>query len=395
MSATDHMIDRSDPTDRILASEMLERGDLLTLDAFREELAATEPLLQRAARVGESWLFDVEDEWKDGIGSLGNTDAVRATVSVDGVDGERLTLTKEALLEATSLCGIPKGYASRLPGSLVQAQLNYWFNEGFGDKVYKVLTAGDGADAHAVAVNRESIVPFSNLQLLDSVIAGVTAKYGHEAEMFVDYKRAHSLRNTEARLIIPENTRAMVGTGTDNDNWSIGINMSNSLTGEGPTQLDGYLFRWWCTNGCIDLSASSGKWSRRGGHQDPAEVMEWARASVDSVLGGLESTFDLVQSLVDMPLDGDAHQVLDDIFTQHSVPGPQRTRIIQHMVDTDRMNMYEVMQAITQAANGADVPDGQVRALMEIGGDMPRALAARCGSCRRIMPAGMEHVHAS
>lgn len=384
----DHMIDRGDPTDRILASEMVERGSLLTLDAFREELARTEPLSQQGAPVGDSWTFEVQDEWR--TSDAGDLDRIAAQVTVDG---NSWPMTRESLLEATSLVGIPKGYASRTPGGLLASHLNYWFREGFGEKTYKVLVQGNGDDATAVAVNRESIVPFSNLQLLEAVERGVREKYGNDGELFVDYKRAHSLRNTEARLIIPEQTRTIIGSGTDNDTWSIGLNLANSLTGEGPTELDGYLFRWWCTNGCIDLNASSGKWSRRGGNQNPTEVYEWARASVDGVLGGLEHSLDLVQGLVDMPLEGDAHQVLLDVFEQHRVPGPQRERIIQHMVDTDRLNMYEVMQAITQAANHDGVSVGQMRTLMEIGGDMPRALAARCGSCHRIMPGGNAHEH--
>lgn len=384
---TDTMVDRNAPRDaanRIVASDMVERGDLISLDTFREELATTEPFVAYSAPVGASWDFDVMENWNVGLSDVSETSRIAATVRIPG-ETTLVPLTKEALLEATSLCGLPKGYVSRLPADLVKRQLNHWFKGGFGEKNFKLLTIGENDDTTCVAVNKESIVPFSNLAFLDAVEAGIRGRYG-SSELYVDYKRNHSLRHTEARIIIPEQSRVITGTGVDDDSWSVGINVANSLTGDNPTQLDGYLFRWWCTNGCIDLNATSGRWSRRGGSQNQDDVMAWARVAVDEVLGGLEGSFDAVQNLVGLDAGEDAVQVLRDVFEQHGVPGPQRNAIIEHMANTERLDMYEIMQAITQAANGDGVPVGQVRTLMEIGGDMPRALAARCDSCRRVLP---------
>jgi hypothetical protein len=60
------------------------------------------------------------------------------------------------------------------------------------------------------------------------------------------------------------------------------------------------------------------------------------------------------------------------------------------MVDNDQLNMYAVMNAITQAANRADVPQEQVRTLMEIGGDLPRAIHHRCDGCHRMLPEAVQ-----
>jgi hypothetical protein len=86
------------------------------------------------------------------------------------------------------------------------------------------------------------INPFSNLRLLERALEGIEAHYG-AGEVLVDSKFAHSLRRTDIRLIVPENRRAMHRTGTDDDTWSAGIQLKNSLIGDVQTSIDGYLFR--------------------------------------------------------------------------------------------------------------------------------------------------------
>src|SRR5512139_764885 len=110
------------------------------------------------------------------------------------------------------------------------------------------------------------------------------------------------------------------------------------------TSVEGYLFRWWCTNGAIDELSTSGSWSRRSGGQGE-DVYGWARESVDEVLGGLEHTLDKVQALADIPLVGEVGDVLREIFQEYRVPGALRQSVIEYMANTPNLTMYEVMQA--------------------------------------------------
>jgi hypothetical protein len=373
--------------DKITASTMVEKGKLVPFADFREKVAATEPLSFHGFDAGEAVQFKVQPGWNHELDKKSDTATLDASITI-GPKGSRteLLLTKEALLEATSNVSIPKGYAAKLPAKLLQDQLNYWYQGGVGpNRSYKAMQAGNSEIA--VAVTRGSIQPYSNVRLLEEIEGGIRKQYGN-VDLYVDYKNHHSLRKTYGRIIVPEQARQMVGTGRENDVWSVGVNFTNSLVGELPTQLDGYLFAWWCTNGAIDLHSSSGKWSRRGAAGD--DVYEWAKAAVDDVLGGLEPSLDAVQALVDVPLEGEAMQVLRDIFEQYRVPAPQREEVIKFMVDNDQLNMYAVMNAITQAANRADVPQEQVRTLMEIGGDLPRAIHHRCDGCHRMLPEAVQ-----
>lgn len=355
---------------------------LHSVEDLRATLATTEPMSSVGFPVGDSVKFKINPAWNHGIETKSGSDLVDAFVRVGKGATKEFQLTKDALLEATSVTGLPKGYVARTPANLVEPQLNYWFREGLGAKDFKLLVVNDEA-AHALT--RSTVTPFSNIRLLDEALDTIHARYGDDAEVLVDYKNHHSLRSTAFRLIVPSESRILTDTGTDNDSWSCGVQVKNSLIGESQTSIDGYLFRWWCTNGAIDTSASTGVWSRRSGGQGD-EVFEWARSAVDEVLGGLDHAFDAIQAMTEISLENEVADTLRDIFQTYRVPAPQREAIIKGMVDSDQLNMYAVMQAITAAANGADVDPLHAEALMRVGGELPHVAHDRCGACRRLMP---------
>lgn len=358
------------------------KQSLLTLDTVRERLAATEPLASYGFPVGDNVRFRISEEWSHEAETLQGSDLAPASILV-GPEGGRqeFQLTKDALLEATSIVGLNKKYAERTPNNFIEDQLNYWFRNGLGDKSYKVLSAGDRNTA--VAVTREAINPFSNLRLLDQALDGIEDKYGSR-NVLADYKFHHDLTRTHIRLIVPEYMRVIENTGTDNDTWSVGIQLKNSLIGAEQTEVSGYLFRYWCTNGSIDTFADSGTWSRRGANGRNDEVYEWARSVVDDVLGGLESSLDRVQDMTSISLEGSAASTLKDVFDAYKVPDAQRNAITSTMVDEDNMTMYALMNAVTQAANNSDLDPRHVDQLMYAGGDLIKKAHDRCDSCHRI-----------
>ena len=371
-------------TDIVTTAAMRER--LLSLDTARAALAATEPLATHNFTVGEQVRFTVEPGWLHGIESIAGTAPVPASIHLGRGPGTyEFPLTKDALLEATSICGLGKGYAARCPAELLEPQLNYWFRGGLLDREgairdYQLLVAaGLGA-----AVARASVVPFSNLELLDRALAGIRSRFG-DSEVLVDYKFTHSLRRTHLRLIVPDQRRTITGTGVTGDEWSVGLQLRNSLIGRETTAIDGYLFRWVCTNGAIDTQATSGTWTRRAGGTE-AEVYEWAAAAVDDVLGGLEPALDAVQAMVNLPIGGEANDVLRDVFTHYRTPLPERAKIIENMVEAGELTMYAVMAAITEVANDGEMDPAHVEALMRMGGDLPHAATSRCEACRRLLP---------
>jgi len=354
---------------------------LKTLEEAQEFLAITEPLNTFPFSTGDGIRFHLEPGWNHGIDAMGPMDVIeKAQVRV----GEDLTtapdffLTKDALLEFTSQCGLPKPYVSKTPANFIEDQLNYWFRLGMPGKDYKMLVTPD--NERVVALTKATITPFSNLRLVDEMLGGIAKMYG-EGEVLVDYKFQHDLRNTHLRLIVPESVRTLKHTGTDDDEWSMGIQLKNSLIGAKPTELNGYLFRWTCTNGAIDTHAATGAFSRRGSDND---VYEWARQAVDQVLGGLEGSLGQVQALAHIPIEGQAKQSLADVFQLYKVPGNLRDKVMEIMVETQELTMYAVMQAITAVANEVDMSFGQIEMMMRAGGDLPHRADSRCDTCHRI-----------
>jgi len=369
----------------ITVSDM--RAKLLTLDEVHDQLGRSEPLATHNFTVGDAVRFTIDDDWHHQVPELDGTDPVKATVELGHGPGRvEHRLTKDALLEATSVCGISKTYAARCPGPLLQPHLNYWFREGLATKAghrdYQLLSAG----GNGAAITRSSIVPFSNLRLLDEAVDGIRKHFGAGTEILADYKFTHSLRRTHLRLIVPATNREITGTGTDDDTWCLGLQLKNSLTGELRTSIDGYLFRWVCTNGAIDTHATSGAWTRRGqGAED--EVYEWARSAVDEVLGGLEGSLDAVQEMVTIPIEGHVNDVLRDVFEYYRVPLPERARIIEALIEAGGpITMYTVMAAITQVANDTSMDPAHVENLLRMGGDLPHAATSRCDACQRLLP---------
>ena len=368
------------------------KDKLLTLDQAKKELGKTEPLFQRSfpleGKKSEVAQFDL-GTWNvfDGdtkkIETVPGTDAVEAHVTVGD---ETFQLTKDALLEATSFIGITKQYAMRTPTRFIEPELNYWFrNSGaaHGQKTYKMLVMKN----KVVGFAKESIVPFSNLRLLEVIEAGVAEKVGKGTEILVDYKFAHSLRRTATRIVIPAvEYEVRKGSG---DMWSLGMQLKNSGVGEQktPLALTRYFFRWVCTNGMLTTSNEmESVFNRRIHGQDDDEVLVWARESVDGLLGQYDADFKRLDHFAKarLPRGMDANHALLDAFETYRVPIDQRPQIIAAFEEERDFSMYGVMNAITRVANDMRIPDTIRESLMRVGGGLPDAHSNRCTNCHRI-----------
>jgi hypothetical protein len=383
------------------------RAKMVPLEKLRETLATTEPLEQSSFPLGDYITFDITPGWE-------NAQDWEEPVNcyMNGPAGQRFRLTKRTVLEAGSYAGLTKLYQQRCPTDLFKAQLDYWFS-GLGGSaatvpgVLKTLARGpnegEGDDPVMIGLTRGTIVPFSNLNMLDAMLDGITKFYG-EGEVLADYKLHHNLERTDFRLIVPGHTRVIEGTRQANDTWCTGLNFRNSVTGLKQPRVDGYLFRWWCTNGAIDLMASAGALARRS-VATPDEAYEWARTAVDGVLGGLEGTLDQVQQLAGaVVVTGDTPEghhrlgtVLADLFERHSIPTAARDLITHNLAELGGdITLYDVMNAITMTANVQDgsLSPRSVEQIMGLGGHVAHAATARCHECYRLLPEGWEEAAA-
>lgn len=360
----------------ITTEQLVEEGTLLSLDHVRGVLAETEPMNVLEYAVGGDISFELHDRVSQQVRESEGPDPVYAWVTLppneESEEPQRFQLSKDGLLTAAKAAHISQTYLQVCPGPLIAPHLNFWYQGGLGPKDFKFLEN----NGIVQAVTRFSVTPFSNLRLLDSLVAGIRAE-DSDNPVHVDSKFYHDLRRTHLRLVTPRHNRSMERTGVEDDRWSVGLQLTNSLTGEHPTDLSGYMFRYWCANGAIDIHSGAGRWSRRHGGSDSEEVYAWARQAVDEVFTGLEGSLDAVQRLADTPVRGDAADVLRELFERYRLPASDRDRIMRPLLDEESLTQYHIMNAITQAANGHESPDQMMR-LMEMGGSLPRLNSARC-----------------
>lgn len=369
------------------------RGKLLPLDDVREVLATTEPLAEVTFKAGPSAQAAVKT---DSAGQLWHkrelTDPAPVWLKLPG--GEEYQLTKQATAQMASECHITRGYQTLVPGALLQDNIEWWMSEGLKEKELKLLVAGTGTDQDGGeiplvrAVCRHTVSPFSNTAMLDAMIARVEAKYG-KGEVLVDYKFAHDLERTALRLIIPGKSRVMTGTQVQDDTWAAGLDYYNSLIGLKQTTLAGYLFRWWCTNGACDVSNLVPGFSRRGSTEEDA--LAWAQESVDEIFEGIDPTFDQIQETVSQPVGGEVVPVLKGLFREHQIPKRERARIIETMAEESNLTMYELMSAVTMAANIEGLDDRDVHRLMSMGGHIAHASTGTCSNCHQLLPEDWAH----
>jgi len=353
------------------------RSKLITVDRLKEILGATEPATALPVNTvddGPPVEFKVNPGWADGY------DKRSALAPVDAkakVGGREVRLSGDALLTAASAVGMPMAFAQKTPAAIVEEALNWHY--AHLNKRYTLVAANDVA----IAFTKGNVVPFSNVNLLNAMVAGI-GQTGYTGEILTDYKYRHDVRKTRFRLILPDRVHSI--NGRISDTWSYGIEGSNSLINEIPTAQKAYAFRWVCTNGQT-TTHGAGQWARRTMGQEPEQVYEWARRAVDESLQGLDAEFAKLDHMANTSLSPeDVGHTVQDIMESHNVPRPAREGILQAVLNNEDNTLYGVHAAFTEAANATDTLSGdQVDTLLAIGGVLTGELENRCNSCHRIV----------
>jgi hypothetical protein len=375
----------------ITADEVLSAGNLIPLAQAYEILGTTEPLHESVFALdgSDKVKFSLPLNWQDDVREAPSTFVTQANVKINGdPNTSPMALTKEAILKMTSSIGLTKDYVLRTPGPLIESHLNWWVqNGGVKNSDGMRLLSKDGV---GIAFIKSSLSTFPNLALLEHIEDVVTERYP-EAELLVDYKLAHTLERTALRLVVNRGIDNRIiesarHTEENVDAWSLGLQFTNSLSGDPETRLNvsGYLFSWWCTNGSISNHATSGNYNRRVQGQDFEEVLEWVTASTSAILTDLDPELDDIAALTEMDLTGELNDVVADVFNQFHVPVPARRGVVEALVDSDDLTGYGLMQAVTRAANDPSLSDRVREVTMRVGGLIPHTISDRCDTCHRV-----------
>lgn len=348
------------------------RPRLLTIDDVITKVEKTEPLSVNPISQDSNISFRFNRDWEEELDHLHGTDTVGAFITVDG---EEHQLTRDGVEQASANVNVTKKNLKTIPGHLMEQILSHFY-QNLGETEYNMLSVR----GQASSFTRHRIVPFSNVRLIESVVEGIQKYYGQNTEILADYKNTHSLTRTDIRFIVPEGQRAIQNGGLadvphgQDDLWSTGISLTNSLSAKTPTAVESYLFRWWCTNGATESLGSVGSWNRKSNGQTEG-VYDWARESVDEVLGGMEARFQKVQKLTEIEMKGgNTGDVLKEIYSQYAVPVAQRDEIASSLLSANAITMYTIMAAITQAANNPDLDPTRADRLLRVGGHIPSGI---------------------
>jgi hypothetical protein len=312
-------------------------------------------------------------------------------------DGRPVQLTRQAAQQLGSTCKANKRYQEFIPPEKLSDLATWALQEGLKESELKLLTSGTGAgpdDAEvplAVAQARATVTPFSNLRLLDLVLLAARAKLGNAAAdgAVVDYKLWHDLEHSSFRVVFPLVQQVVTGTGTDDDAWAYGIEVSNSATGAKQTRINGYMFRFATTAGITDVEHSAGGFNRRG--SSPEAVYAWAADAAGDILDGPAEAFNGLQVLTERNVNAEYERVLAQLFHESPVSKELKLRILAGLEESlDDFTMFSLAHASAEAANLDGTTWREARSLFDLAGHIVHQGGGMCdGSlpdgCRRLL----------
>ncbi len=231
---------------------------------------------------------------------------------------------------------------------------------------------------------QQRVKPISNLMLLEQMVKATTERFsGRETplDIWVDARMSHTLRQTSIRLILPQ-----VHSAIGDDQWSLGLSLRNSLTGQSSTSIDGYLYHQAGRFGLIDATAKSAPITRRKDATDD-EVHAWVADAVDEAFNGQDDTIGYLERAAEVELDR-LSIVLRDIFEHYRVSLQHRQRIIERVEEAQAVSMYTIINAVAETATDDGLEPSAVDHLMRIAGDLPYSTDERCGAdnpCGRVV----------
>jgi hypothetical protein len=383
--------------------------EMLTVSAAREQLAVTDKLGFATFWTGEP---ETSAEYGKGWFETGLNAPAPAWLTLP--DGTVYQLTHQAAKQLGSTARANRKYQEFLPPEMLSEQVTWALTEGLrkknGDGLELKLLLSDQSGRNqddtadvplAVAQTRATVEPFSNVRLLDVILLAIRAKFGSAAAdgALVDYKLFHDLEHTSFRVVIPAVQRVIAGTGTEDDAWCYGIEVSNSLTGLKQTVIAGYLFRFATTAGLTDVDRHAGGFSRRGA--TPEAVYGWAADAASEILNGPELAFAGLQALPAKVVDGEYAQVMEQYFLSCPVSKELQLRIVTDLEDVpDELTTYHLATVTADAANLDGSTWREVRTVHDLAGHIVHQGGGLCdGSlvrgCRRLLPEDWEAPEAS
>ncbi len=288
----------------------------------------------------------------------------------DGAD--QLSVTMEAATQALRHVPGLSGTAIReWPTSLLVEPLNWWFRHGSGE-----ARALYNADGEVLSFTKRAEAGIQRpTRMLEAVEDALGEKGIATDDLYYDKVRV-GLDQVSFAVITHEKTEEVKA----GDVFDAGIMVFGSPTGEAHVEVSPYLNRVFCTNGMISPVAI-GRYSHRG--SDGASIYDWTRDMTVQAWDAIDNEIDAVRSLTGIPVDGNVHAVMADLFDRHHVPARQREAVLEALVEESDGTMFGVSQSFNRVANDVEDVSG-LRHLLMVSGDVAHQ-TERCTACMRAL----------
>lgn len=345
-------------------------------DELTEWLAPTEDLNSVTLKMDGSKgvaVFAFGPGWNVGLKDVDPQDSVNVEMHYEDIN---YTLSKEAVLSTAHAVGLPPTYVARTPGVLIATHLNYW-SKNMPDTDLKLLTVHNDGKHKVLTATKGGIVPFSNIDLVHA--AEETMLEAGLVSIAYDSNSFHGIHSTGVRLV---STQAAHTIGPYD--WSVGLQVMNSITGKHPLSVGLYLRNNATGGGLVHYGALS-KYNRKTMGQDESEVLEWLKKSAKELLKDAKHEFEILESLKEESISDAVAPVLMDIFKTYKVPLKVRQTVMDSLIASEDLTYYGVVNALVESSTVDGLPDHYRTSIMEIAGAVMHDVSHRCNSCKKVI----------
>jgi len=329
---------------------------LMEREAVMGELALTEGFGERTFTLGRD-----RSEFKSDVDG-------KLMFTLSNGSTHEYQLSRDAFIKASRLCGIPETYVDKFPVEdigLLSAHLNYWFGHRT-DVDLKMLLRGD-----TVVSFMNSMTDYYSRTHLFEMAENILDR--HDGEPLL-YDHVHNSLDKGLHYSIVSQKRAFMKPG---DLVQGGIQVQDHVLGELPMVITGYVWRQVCGNGMMSKDILS-KYSRKS---DVANLDSWFTEAVTACNESIDAEFARMMHLQEVPVEHHGADILSSIFSEFKISPAMREAITNNVVNEGAENMYDVLNAITSAANDEEFEESpkMIRTLQSVAG----AIAAEPEHCPR------------
>lgn len=361
-------------------------GKIIPLSAVQRILQQTEPVSEHLVNTdGTSKVKSLfPDGWNHGLKDLDDNNVTTAKLTFDGAS---YSMTKRAALSLMSLIGISDRYALKVPGSLIEPHVDYWFqNLGVGktDQI-KVLTK----DSYVVGFMNPSSDIISNLEILDYIRKYFKGKTDG-SDIFFTPDIKHTYVETDFRIVLPKvqfTVETERGGNKVVDRWHYGVHVTNSLLASqsNPLTITGYMMEQSSLASILPEHSQIAGFTRQT-NLDKDDLRGWVRSSLDQISAVLPVEGEAVMDMVKHDLGDNIGDTISDIFRSMKIHRKIQEASIDILTDGGDMTAYGVMYSLAKATVGQfdKMSNKTVNHIQKVAGALPNRSEDLCASCGRL-----------